>query len=217
MTFGYGPLGDGDQPSAAAQTLNRYKASFNAPNSAGAQTWTCPRTGEYTIYAWGHGGKGGINSGDYAGSSGALAIWQRVRFQAGDTATITIPERASTTGDTTVSTARKATVLTAGRGGDGSTGVAGAVGVASNGDVNINGSAGLVAPSAGNPGGGTDGGSGSTNTGSPGAPGYDGLRGGDGAITGYPGGTPGAGGQQSSGGDPQRLGGCGFVIICRDK
>lgn len=210
----YGPRGD--KPSAASQTINRYQASFNAPNAAGAQTWTCPRTGEYTIYAWGFGGRGGTTAGHYAGSSGALAIWQRVRFQAGDTATITIPERSSSTGDTTVSTARKSTTLTAGRGGAG--GVSpGAVGVASNGDVNINGSVGAVAPSAGNAGGGTDGGSGSTDTGSPGAPGYDGLRGGDGAISGYPGGTPGAGGMQSTGGDPQQFGGCGLVIICRDK
>ena len=202
-------------PSRGGLSGVRYQASFNAPTTAGAQTWTCPRTGEYTIYAWGFGGRGGTNTGDYAGSSGALAIWQRVRFQAGDTVTITIPERASTTGDTTVSTARKSATLTAGRGGDGGVS-AGAVGVASNGDVNINGSEGKIAPAAGNAGGGTDGGSGSTNTGSPGAPGYDGLRGGD-AGGFYPGGTPGAGGQRSSPSDPQRLGGCGLVIICRDK
>ncbi|WP_300573601.1 hypothetical protein [Phenylobacterium sp.] len=218
MSFGYPPLGLGDQPSAAQSQAvsNRYQASFNAPSTAGDQTWTCPRTGEYTIYAWGPGGNGEPTSSGYAGSSGALAIWQRVRFQTGDVVTISIPDRStSSSGNTTVTTARKATALTAGRGAHGTVS-AGAVGIASNGDVNINGSAGKVLASTGNDGGGTDGGTGSAQ-GAPGAPGYDGFRGGDGAGASGISGVPGAGGRTSSSSDPQRLGGSGLVIICRDK
>ncbi|MDP1873628.1 hypothetical protein [Phenylobacterium sp.] len=192
---------------------SRYQVSFNAPTTAGNQTWLCPKTGLYTVYAWGPGGKGEGSGGNFSGSTGALAIWQRVRFQVGDVVTIGIPERDSTSGDTTVTTARKSAVLTGGRGGDG-TGVVGAVGVALNGDININGSAGKNS-GTGNNGGGTDGGLGSS-TSAPGAPGYDGFRGGDGATIGYPAGTPAAGGMSTTGGDPQQLGGCGLVIICRD-
>ena len=219
MSFGYGPLGDGDQPSAAQSQAvsNRYQASFNAPETSSDQTWTCPRTGEYTIYAWGPGGKGEGTSSGFAGGSGALAIWQRVRFEAGDVVTVSVPGRQNaTSGDTTVSTPRKASVLTAGRGSDG-TGSTGLAGVASNGDININGSNGKPLATAGNAGGGTDGGPG-TNNGAPGAPGYDGFRGGGGAgTTGYPAGTPGGGGRSSSAGDAQYYGGLGLVIICRDK
>jgi len=215
MTYGYGPRGDGDQPSTAQcqAASSRYQASFNAPSSAGDQTWICPSTREYTVYAWGPGGFGGSVGGDYTGSSGALAIWQRVLFQAGDPVIVSIPARDASTGDTTVSTPRKSTVLTAGRGGAGTVSV-GAVGVASNGDVNINGSAGKNS-GTGNNGGGTDGGLGGSGS-TAGAPGYDGLRGGDGAAGAYPGGTPGGGGATATTGDPQQKGGAGFVIICRD-
>lgn len=220
MPVGHPPLGFGDSPSAAETGAvgNRYQVSFNAPETSGDQTWTCPRTGEYTIYAWGPGGNGQPTGTGFAGSSGALAIWQRVRFQAGDVVTVSVPGRQNAvTGDTTVSTPRKASILTAGRGADG-TSVAGAVGVASNGDININGSLGKALGAAGNAGGGTDGGPGGSTTGAPGAPGYDGFQGGGGAgNTGYPAGTPGGGGRSSSAGDPQYFGGLGLVIICRDK
>jgi hypothetical protein len=186
-------------------------ASFNAPASAGAQTWTCPKSGRYNVYAWGPGGRGGDTALEFAGSSGGLAIWQRVRFRKGDTVAISVPHHASTSGDTTVTTSRRPAALTGGRGGAGG-GSAGAAGAATGGDVNISGSLGKT--SAGNNGGGTDGGLG-TSGGAPGAPGFDGLRGGDGALTGYPGGTPGAGGQGSTPGDAQRMPGQGLVIITR--
>ena len=207
------PPSRGDQPSAAAQTINRYQASFNAPYTAGAQTWTCPRTGEYTIYAWGRGGTGG--TGYPGGGSGALAIWQRVRFQAGDEVVISVPPGAGQVGvSTTVTTARKDSVLSAGAGGfrDASGGVA------ANGDININGSMGATPGTAGGAGGGTDGGRGVAYSGAAGAPGYDGLRGGDGSNGDVSGSTPGGGGAGS--GDPtnpQFYPGNGLVIICRDK
>jgi hypothetical protein len=184
----------------------------------GDQEWVCPRSGLYTVYAWGPGGKGYFSASNYAGGSGALAIWQRVRLLAGDKLTISIPNRNASSGDTVVTTARKSNPLTAGRGGDATTGSSGGVaGVASGGDININGEAGLIYSSPGANGGGTDGGLGSATQGSPGAPGYDGLRGGDGGLSGYPAGTPGGGGISSSSGDPQQFGGAGLVIICRDK
>ena len=193
----------------------RYQASFNAPHAAGAQTWTCPRTGEYTIYAWGPGGMGG--SGNPGGGSGSLAVWQRVRFSAGDVVTISVPSVSGSLGfspATTVATPRKAAVLTAGGGANG-TGVGG---VAANGDVNINGSAGATPGTAGANGGGTDGGLGVAASGGAGAPGYDGFRGGDAATTSAPGSTPGGGAAgYGNSTNPPFWPGQGLVIICRDK
>ena len=204
------PPSRGDQPSSAAQTINRYQASFNAPYTAGNQTWTCPRTGEYTIYAWGGGGTGG--TGNPGGGSGALAIWQRVQFQVGDTATISIPPVGGV--PTTVATPRKGSVLSAGAGGDGNA----SGGVAANGDININGSMGAMPGTAGADGGGTDGGRGVAVSGAAGAPGYDGLRGGDGSNGNASGKTPGGGGAGSgNASNPQYYSGTGLVIICRDK
>ena len=197
-------------PSRGGLSGVRYQASFNAPYTAGDQTWTCPRTGEYTIYAWGRGGTGG--TGNPGGGSGALAIWQRVRFQVGDTATISIPPVGGG-GPTTVSTPRKASVLTAGNGGAGNA----SGGVASNGDINIAGSTGATPGTAGADGGGTDGGRGVAASGAAGAPGYDGLRGGDGSSGSHPGGTPGGGGGSGNTTNPQFYPGNGLVIICRDK
>ena len=203
-----------DAESADAESApTRYQASFNAPYTFGAQTWTCPQTGEYTIYAWGRGGTGG--TGYPGGGSGALAIWQRVRFQAGDEVVIWVPPVAGQVGQsTTVTTARKDSVLSAGAGGfrDASGGVA------ANGDININGSTGATLGTAGGAGGGTDGGRGGAYSGAAGAPGYDGLRGGDGSNGDVSGSTPGGGGAGS--GDttrPQFYPGNGLVIICRDK
>lgn len=202
------------RPTATAAPPARYQVSFNAPYTAGNQTWTCPRTGEYSIYAWGPGGVGG--SGNPGGGSGSLAIWQRARFLAGDVVTISIPSVAASTSvsQTTVSTPRKAAVLTAGGGATG-TGVGG---VAANGDVNINGSSGATPGTAGGNGGGTDGGLGVSASGGAGAPGYDGFHGGDAATATAPGSTPGGGGAGSgTASNPQFWPGQGLVIICRDS
>lgn len=207
-------------PSRGGLSGVRYQASFNAPTTAGAQTWTCPRTGEYTIYAWGPGGRGetGTTNG-FAGGSGALAIWQRVRLLAGAIATISIPNLGATTAATTVDLASKSVTLTAGRGGDGNgSSGGGAGGIATGGDININGTAGLYYLVSGKDGGGTDGGNGGTR-GDPGAPGYDGFRGGNASASATSSaGSPGAGGKAtSSPGEPANFGGFGLVIICRDK
>ena len=206
-------------PSRGGLSGVRYQASFNAPTTAGAQTWTCPRTGEYTIYAWGPGGRGDTASvNSFAGGSGALAIWQRVRLLAGAIATISIPELGATTAATTVNLASKSVTLTAGRGGDGNGSSGGAGGIATGGDININGTAGLSYLVSGADGGGTDGGNGGAR-GEPGAPGYDGFRGGNASASNNSGaGSPGAGGKAtSSSTQPANFGGCGLVIICRDK
>ena len=199
----------------AESAPTRYQESFNAPSTVVDQTWTCPKSGFYTVYAWGPGGRGGLSGSQPAGGSGALAVWSRLRFGVGETVTITIPALGATTGDTVVATASKAVNLTAGRGAEGGSGGAG--GVAAGGDLNINGTAGLSS-GTGNPGGGDDGGTGGVR-GSPGAPGTDGYRGGNGVENFQAGaGTPGAGGAYSgSVGDPFAQRGHGLVIICRDS
>lgn len=214
MSFGHPPLGFGDTPQSAASRLSRrYQVVFWPPLTNVDQTWVCPRTGEYTIYAWGPGGSGHLTSGAGAGGSGALSIWQRARFSAGDIVTIAIPSYIATSGDTVCSTPRKATPITAGRGGTGLEATPGAAGVATGGDINLNGSAGKMGGTTGNPGGGTDGGAGGED-GAPGAPGYDGFRGGAGreVSTSFIG--PGGGGRGAA---TVVRGAPGQVIICRDK
>lgn len=216
----YGILGFRNQQMAERRSgsaaFTRYQVSFEAPNTDIDYEWVCPEAGRYTVYAWGPGGFGYTSVSSYAGGSGALAIAQRVPLVVGDTLTISIPHITSTSGDTTVSIPRRTSVLTAGRGGDGEVGSGGDGGLASGGDVNIDGSAGVAYNATANDGGGTNGGLGGDN-GAPGAPGYDGFRGGDAVVgAGRPSGTPGAGGYGSSSSDPQRLGGYGRVIICRD-
>lgn len=200
-----------------ARDFATYQASFPAPTAAGAQTWICPKTGRYNVYAWGPGGRGDTGTSDsFAGGSGALAIWQRVRLLAGAVATISVPELGATTAATTVALASKPVTLTAGRGGAGNGSSGGAGGIATGGDININGSVGRPYYVPGNAGRGTDGGTGGTR-GDPGAPGYDGFRGGNASASVKSGaGSPGAGGKAtSSPAEPANFGGAGLVIITR--
>lgn len=182
-------------------------ASYGASYPAGTPTWICPKSGWYRFVQW---GAGGVTGGTVSGGSGAHT--QTVaHINKGQTVAIVVPAGGS---DCTV-TLPNGRVITAG------TAAAATGGVASGGDININGSNG-TAGGGGNgvAGGGDNGGpgglgNGTTNSGGAGAPGSGGYRGGEGgsATGGAGAGTPGAGGNQTSSGGQ----GSGFVIIVRQN
>lgn len=177
---------------------------FDAQSRAsGPLQYPIPDDGLYRIYQWGMAGNGGLwSDGTYAGrtapgGTGALTVTD-VQLTAGQVLSISVPFSA---GDTVV-VLPNARTITAGRGGNATlqgdgTYLPGLAGIASGGDININGSASTsvpttfgtqTAPDGGgtNPGkGGVDGGRDTPNkvryAGGPGAPGYDEFKGGDGA------------------------------------
>jgi len=186
----------GDRPRRRG-TTDRYQQTFQAPVSAGDQEWICTKSGLYTVYAWGPGGKGQNVVNAFSGGAGALAIATRVSIRPGTVVGISIPAVGSSTGHTVATIPGRSTLLVGGRGGGGDS--LGPGGVASGGDININGAAGT---------------SGGTST--PDAPSYDGFMGGRGGVNAraptVPGGPGGATDTALL-----NLGAPGLVIICRDK
>ena len=158
---------------------------YNFPLAeSGAYTFTVPTSGRWMFVGWGPGGLG--SSGSKGGSSGAYV--EVTRFLArGQTVSLSVNFNADT-----VITLPDGTIAIAGKSAPGG---GGAPGIASGGDVNINGTSSAVSGS-GSPGGGTGGGPGGTptggNIGGAGAPANLPFRGGKGggslSIAGHGGG-----------------------------
>jgi hypothetical protein len=193
--------------------------SIEAPSycASGTYTFTAPATGYYKFVLWGGGG-GGYNGGSGAGgSSGAYAEFTRLMTW-GERATVVVgvPGPLSTPGGDSSVTFADGKVVTAGGGGGGGTSTT--VGVASGGDVNINGSAPGLVGGAGNAGGGTAGGAGGSAIASSfaggGAPGNTPYKGGVGGT--YQTIAPGIGGGgygNSVDGSRSSPGGSGAVLV----
>jgi len=180
----------------------RKKQIFQEPQefpNAGSFSFSPPRPGRWKFVGWGPGGDG--NNGATAGASGAYIEVTRYLTRK-DVIAIVVGAVGS---DTTI-TFPNAVVVTAGKAS------AAVAGVATGGDVNINGTAGVVTGTInGNPGSGTGGGTGGTATlgpgsGGAGAPGRLPYFGGNGAGVGTPKPGRGAGGMESS------QGANGFVV-----
>lgn len=177
------------------QAVRREPSTYPNP---GTYTFVPTVEGYWKFVAWGHGGSGG-GSGTHSGGSGAYVEITRYLTLA-QTVTIVLPESA-TSSDTTV-TMPDGTIAIAAR----ANGQAG--GVASGGDVNLNGSNGVsTGNNNGNAGVGTGGGAGGVGivgpgSGGAGAPANLPYRGGDGgnshAILGVGAGTGEAGGNGGS-------------------
>lgn len=185
--------------------------SFNAPDQANTpQVWTCPETGRYSVYLWGVGGEGHYSSGATPGQSGALAVAENIRIEAGDKVTFNIPRiretnAANKTATAVFSNGRPSMTCTAADNAD----VGSTRAFASGGTVNFNGLTAAEATARGY-GAGPDGGSLSTIGGAPG-PGYNGFKGGN-STNSYFGGVPGAGGRAGS----ERSGGEGLAIVVKE-
>lgn len=170
-------------------------SGFAAQYTPGSYTFVAPLPGYYKFILWGagDGSNPGGGSGAYSEKTAFLTPALSVPIVVG------IGTAAAVGGDTTVSLPGAA-IVTAG-GGNGATG-----GVASGGDLNLNGSA------SGNPGQGSGGGAVGTVGGNPaGAPGVLPFRGGGGAtgptLAGI---SPGGGGSAGASAWP---GGMGMVIV----
>ena len=179
---------------------------YSFPASASAYTFTVPRTGKWKFVAWGPGGNGGL------GSSGASGAYVEVTRQLQRNATVTITVGRVAVSDTTIVFPNGYTV-TAGRA------TTSTAGTATNGDVNLNGSAGgLTGAVNGTAGSGTGGGAGgATNgglAGGSGAPANLPYRGGEGVAGGVNGVVGiGSGGPETAG--TAERGGCGFALaVC---
>lgn len=186
-------------PRASGASVARYQDTYRAPTVAGDQTWVCPEAGLYTIYAWSAGGYGSTSASG-GGGGGALAVAQRVRLGAGAEVVISLAVRPNSAkpapASTVVTIPGRPSTLTCTPGQD--VGSGGAGGVASGGDVNVNGAAQVSATIGGD------------------AASYDGFLGGQGGrgdAPNYPAQTPGGGG---GGNAANNLPGPGLVIICRD-
>lgn len=156
--------------------------------------FTAPSTGVYRFHVWGGGGNfaafdygAGFNYAIPSGGSGSLSVYDR-KMVKGETANVVSGQYAAST-----VTFADGHVVTAGRGGnafsDGPGQARGGLGgVATGGDLNIDGTPGGGYTGGGGAGGGTNGGSAGANAffsgndyfGGPGAPGLDILRGGNG-------------------------------------
>jgi len=203
----------GQGMSGRRQGSQGYVYQFIA--SASAYTFTAPRPGRWKFVMWGPGADGASGtagcSGAYVEIARSLTPGQPVTLQVGFV------------GTDTVATFRDGKVVIAGKG------TTSVVGVASGGDVNLNGSlsgqaAGISNGMAGLGTGGGAGGNGVSSivSGGGGAPARLPFRGGAGGNAG-PGGsppdngaTPGGGGGDSGGGDGGR-GGNGLVLVYLDR
>lgn len=169
----------GGRPGIARKQIASRFAQVNAqepfsfPTASSAYTFTPPVAGYWKFVAWGCGGDG--TSGTSAGSSGAYI--EVTRFLTPATP-VTIAVNGS---NATVITFADGSVVTAGGGAQA------VAGVATGGDVNLNGTSGVLTGSlAGNPGQGTGGGAGApaaSGSGGAGAPGNLPYRGGQGGST----------------------------------
>lgn len=163
--------------------------ALGALYAAGAHIFEAPATGRYMFTLWG----GGAVGGGTGGGSGAFAQKTR-RLRRGETVSIVVGASAGASTATFID----GSVVTAGAG----TGTGG--GLATGGDLNLNGSSGGTSGNAGDGGGGTAGGAGGANQGADGggagAPGqglYKGGRGGSQASA--PASAPGGGGAGGTG------------------
>jgi hypothetical protein len=184
----------------ASNNLPDQQQPYNFPSAGVTYTWSPPQSGRWKFVGWGPGDRG---------ASGAY--FEVTRFlRATDSVTIQVGRTASSD---TVLTLPGGLVATAGRASSNT------AGVASGGDVNLNGTDGpSIAGASGGAGLGTGGGSGglgdgSTYAGGSGAPAnlpFRGANGGDNNLT-SPG--PGAGAGQPSAGTI--YGGNGYVLAVR--
>jgi hypothetical protein len=179
------------------KTFTPYTASYGP----GTFTWTAPLPGFYRFVQWGCGGR--------ASAAHAQTV---VHLNTGDRVSLVVAEGVSTD---TVVTFPSGRVVTAG---SAVLSLGETPGVATGGDLNLNGSV-SGTPSGGNgvaglgDNGGLGGtGNGATSGGGGGAPGYGGFRGGDGGSTAGDqiGRAPGGGSTT-----PFSAGGVGLVIIAR--
>lgn len=197
-----GNLGGANARRRASSTA--YAASF----PPGTYTWTAPTSGRFKFVLWGGGYQGEVGNG---GASGSYAE-KTATMGLGQTASLTV----GGPGSDTVLTLPGGAVITAGAAAAGNT-----VGVASGGDVNLNGSLGGAPSASGVNGLGTGGGVGgapnATKPGGAGAPatlpfrGGAGLDGATGALV--AGQAPGGGGIYNSGSGVISLGGHGLAIV----
>lgn len=207
---------------------------FQIVTATGAGIYTAPRKGVLAIYAWGAGGAGftgGSSDADAGGSAAALK--KRLRITKGQQLLYSVGAGvASADGQDTIVNLPSGAVLRAGGGKVASAGTGGKGGIASGGDINLNGSDGVVLTSVnngtGNPGGGANPGAaglGSWNPGAgfmsqggSGAPGFSELgsitKGGDAGNSGSAPNQPGAsGGAQAAPGSAATTGANGKLVF----
>lgn len=182
--------------------LRKSVAPFVAQYPPGSYTFTAPRSGDWKFVLWGAGGQGsatpaGGGSGAYVEVTRKLVAGQSVALVVGG------PNDANNTS----ATFPGGVVVTAARGADASSGGAG--GVATGGDVRLNGSAGGTGGGSGGAGSGTGGGASGGANGGGGAPGVVPFRGGfGGSAVNTVVGSPGGGGANGGG-----YGGSGLLIV----
>lgn len=191
-------------------------APFVTNLTPGVTTWTVPSAGLYKFHLWGA-GRGGT-SGQGGCSGGYCEITERLSQGAVIAVLVGIGRNALDGGDgDTQVTLPSGRVALAARG----TAI-GTAGLATGGDVNLNGSLGGV--SAGGPpgvaglgSGGAPGGLGdnASRGGGGGAPGVLPMRGASTISNASPGGTPGAGGSGDDGAGGATNGGSGLIIILK--
>lgn len=189
---------------------------YAANLSKGATAFVAPSSGRFKFHAWGGGwggdGASGGASGSYLEITRNLAKGQVVAVTVGVAGSLS-----TSPGDTTL-TFPNGSVATAAAGASRSTG-----GVATGGDVNLNGSAPGTGGGSGANGSGTGGGLGGTGDGASinggaGAPGVlpmSGGRGGGGGVGVQAGASPGGGGRSNDGGGGTPPGGSGLVIVVK--
>lgn len=196
IPYGPGQLFSGGNSSPK---LKCFLPVDNAPN----QSWVLSETGVWRFYAWGTGSANTyIGSAHYGAASGGLSIISKF-LSAGETVNV---ELSPTRTKLVFPDASEIQILAATIGSNPGTPTTAKGGIASGGEININGTDGVLGNANGLPGGGTDGGLGgvanSSVPGGAGAPGAEGIRGGNGLRY----------AQSTSGGSmaPQRGAGRGF-------
>lgn len=168
-------------------------SSYVRTYSAGSYDWRCPKTGTYRFVLWGSGG-GGDNAGPNEGGGGGAHVQKTARVRAGQLVPVVVggPSLPDDSGAATT-VALPSGLVSAGGGEKGNAGAGGAGGIATGGDVNVNGS-----DSFGSTGG---------------ASASSGLFAGGGVSMGGVASIPGGGGGISG---PQFGGGGGYLVIVRE-